>query len=168
MTEKEKEKFANYVTKVTKIANEKAKLLNLSIEEVEWVNESNTYIMRIIADSKEGLDIDQATDLNTLISDELDKHDFIEEEYMLEVSSPGIERKLKNEEDYLNNINEYIHIDFLNDFEISKTNLVKEVEGTLKAYADECFDVEINIKGRIKTLKIEKNKIKLIRKAIKF
>ena len=114
MTEKEKEKFATYVTKVTKIANEKAKLLNLSIEEVEWVNESNTYIMRIIADSKEGLDIDQATDLNTLISDELDKYDFIEEEYMLEVSSPGIERKLKNEEDYLNNINEYIHIDFLN------------------------------------------------------
>ena len=94
-----------YIEKTLKIANELASSLGLTIEDVEWVKEAGEFILRIIADSKEGLTIDQATELNNLISDRLDVENYIEEEYMLEVSSPGIERVLKNDEDIINSIN---------------------------------------------------------------
>ena len=93
-----------YIEKTLKIANELASSLGLTIEDVEWVKEAGEFILRIIADSKEGLTIDQATELNNLISDRLDVENYIEEEYMLEVSSPGIERVLKNDEDIINSI----------------------------------------------------------------
>ena len=87
------------IAKVKKIALEKATALNLELIDVEWVNEFGTFILRITADTEVGLTIDESAALNEAISEALDEFDFIEEEYMLEVSSPGIERELKTEED---------------------------------------------------------------------
>ena len=81
----------NYVDKVRTLAESEAKKIGLNIESVEWVFENEVYILRIIADKGDGLDIDDATALNEALSELLDKEDFIKEEYMLEVSSPGIE-----------------------------------------------------------------------------
>lgn len=158
----------NYISKATIIANECASLLNLTIEEVEWVKEAGTYILRIIADSSDGLDINQATSLNELISDALDKDDFIEEEYMLEVSSPGAEKQLKSEEEIIKSINSYIHIDFKEPIEIIKQTFIKDIEGTLLSVNEEELELSINLKGRIKKVQVLKENIKLIRKAIKF
>ncbi len=157
-----------YIEKTLHFANEIASKLSLTIEEVEWVKEAGEFVLRIIADSKEGLTIDQATELNNLISERLDIENFIQEEYMLEVSSPGIERVLKTEEDIVNNINSYVHIDFINPFEIMKNVFLKDIEGTLLSYENNEFELNVNLKGRIKKVKIEKENTKLIRKAIKF
>ncbi len=157
-----------YIEKTLKIANELASSLGLTIEDVEWVKEAGEFILRIIADSKEGLTIDQATELNNLISDRLDVENYIEEEYMLEVSSPGIERVLKNDEDIIKSINTYVHIDFIEAFEIMKNVFLKDIEGTLLSYENGEFELNVNLKGRIKKVKIEKTNTKLIRKAIKF
>lgn len=157
-----------YVEKTLLLANEIASKLDLTIEEVEWVKEAGEFVLRIIADSKEGLNIDQATELNNLISERLDVENFIQEEYMLEVSSPGIERVLKTEEDIISNINSYVHIDFINPFEIMKNVFLKDIEGTLLSYENNEFELNVNLKGRIKKVKIEKENTKLIRKAIKF
>lgn len=157
-----------YVSKALALAESCALKLNLEIIEVEWVKEANVYILRIIADSENGLSIDEATDLNNLISEELDKEDFISEDYMLEVSSPGIERVLKTEVDIIKSLNDYVHIDFINDFEIMKNVYLKDIEGTLISYEDDVFVLSVNLKGRIKNISIEKNNVLLIRKAIKF
>ena len=87
---------------------------------------------------------------------------------MLEVSSPGIERVLKNDEDIVNSINTYVHIDFIEAFEIMKNVFLKDIEGTLISYENGEFELNVNLKGRIKKVKIEKTNVKLIRKAIKF
>lgn len=157
-----------YIEKTLHLANEIASKLTLTIEDVEWVKEAGEFVLRIIADSKEGLTIDQATELNNLISERLDVENFIQEEYMLEVSSPGIERVLKTDEDIVNNINSYVHIDFINPFEIMKNVFLKDIEGTLLSYENNEFELNVNLKGRIKKVKIEKENTKLIRKAIKF
>ena len=157
-----------YVSRALALAESCALKLNLEIIEVEWVKEANVYILRIIADSENGLSIDEATDLNNLISEALDKEDFISEDYMLEVSSPGIERVLKTEEDIIKSLNDYVHIDFINDFEIMKNVYLKDIEGTLISYEDDVFVLSVNLKGRIKNISIEKNNVLLIRKAIKF
>ena len=122
-----------YETKALALATKVASKLNLNIEEVCWVNESNNYILRIIASKDDGyFDIDDCTRLNEAISQELDKEDFIKEEYMLEVSSEGAEKVLKSEEAIIKNINEYIHIDLNNPIEILKNIRIHDIEGTLK------------------------------------
>ena len=163
----------NYVDKVKTLAEEKASKLGLTIESVEWVFENGVYILRIIADKDNGLDIDDATALNEAMSDALDKENFIEEEYMLEVSSPGIERELKNDNDIKKNIGEYVHIDFINKFGITKDSYLTEIEGFIDSVLERdekiaILVLKINIKGRVKKIEIEKENIKFIRKAIKF
>lgn len=156
------------ISQVKELSEKLAKELELEIIEVEWVNEFGTNILRIIADAPGSLNIDQATALNEAISLELDNLDLIEDEYMLEVSSPGIERELKTEEDITNNINEYVHIDFKTHFPITAKTKVLDVEGYLRNYSNNVLEIEYNNKGQIKKLTINKEEIKLIRLAIKF
>lgn len=163
----------NYVDKVRTLAENEVKKIGLNIESVEWVFENEVYILRIIADKGDGLDIDDATTLNEALSELLDKEDFIKEEYMLEVSSPGIERELKDDSDIKNNIGEYVHIDFKNKFGITKDSFINEIEGYIDSVQEEdkkisLLVLKINIKGRVKKIEIEKENIKFIRKAIKF
>lgn len=163
----------NYVDKVRTLAESEAKKIGLNIESVEWVFENEVYILRIIADKGDGLDIDDATTLNEALSELLDKEDFIKEEYMLEVSSPGIERELQDDSDIKNNIGEYVHIDFKNEFGITKDSFINEIEGYIDSVQEEdekisLLVLKINIKGRVKKIEIEKENIKFIRKAIKF
>lgn len=158
-----------YVVKAKKIADEEALKLNLVIEDVDWVNESNNYILRIIASKENGVfDIDDCTRLNEAISLALDKEDFIKEEYMLEVSSEGAEKVLKSDDEIKKNISSYIHIDFNKPIEILKNIRIHDIEGYLKEVNEESLVLNINLKGRLKDITIEKNNIKLIREAIKF
>ena len=161
------------ISKVSVIANEEANSIGLSIESVEWVVESGYRILRIIADKVDGLDINDATKLNELISNRLDEINLIDEEYMLEVSSPGAERELKNDDDIIKNVGSYLHVDFKNKVMITKESYIDNCDGTLSDIVinNRNLDkivIKINIKGRIKTLEIEKSNIKFIRKAIKF
>ena len=163
----------NYVDKVKVLAEAEAKKLGLTIESIEWVFENEVYILRIIADKDDGLDINDATSLNEAMSEVLDREDFIDEEYMLEVSSPGIERELKNDNDIKKNIGEYVHIDFCNKFGITKDSFINEIEGYIDSVEEKdnkisLIVLKINIKGRVKRIEIEKENIKFIRKAIKF
>lgn len=153
---------------IKQMALEEANKLELELIDVEWVNEFGTNILRITADSKESLNIDQATLLNEAISLKLDELDLIEDEYMLEVSSPGIERELKTDEDITNNINNYVHIDFLKHFPITQKTKVLDIEGYLRDFSNNVLEIEYNNRGQIKKLSINKNEIKLIRQAIKF
>lgn len=156
------------LNQIKTMAIKKADELNLEIISIDWVNEYGSNILRIIADSPNFLDIDQATALNEAISMELDNYDSITEEYMLEVSSPGIERELRNDDEILKNINEYVHIDFLNHFKITPKSSILDLEGYLRNYVNNVLEIEYNNKGQIKKVLINKDEIKLIRLAIKF
>lgn len=151
------------VQKATVIANNCAEKLNLQVLDVEYVKEHGIKILRIIADSSEGLTIDQSTDLNYAISEELDKDDFIDEEYYLEVSSPGLERPLKTEEDIVNAIGEYINIKGY-----EKIENQKDINGDLLDYSDGVLTLKVNIKGIEKVIKVERKKISKLRLAVKF
>lgn len=153
----------NIVEKALILAKRCAEKLNLTIVEVEYVKEFGTNILRIIAIDDESLDIDQATELNNLISEELDKEDFIAEEYYLEVSSPGIERELKTDEDILKAKDKYICL-----YTYEKILGLKEIYGYLKEYQNKIIKIETNIKGKIESIEISREKISKIRLAVKF
>ncbi len=72
----------------------------LELVDVEYVKEGAHWYLRIYIDKEGGVDIDDCTNVSHLVSGVLDKHDPIAQAYMLEVSSPGLERPLKKDEDF--------------------------------------------------------------------
>ena len=63
----------------------------------EFVKEGARKVLRITVDSEEGIGIEDCEKLHRAIDPLLDEADLIEEQYYLEVSSPGIERELKTD-----------------------------------------------------------------------
>ena len=64
--------------------------------DVEFVKEGADYYLRITIDHPDGITIDDCERFHRAIDPVLDKADPIQQAYILEVSSPGIERELKN------------------------------------------------------------------------
>ena len=62
--------------------------------DVEYVKEGADFILRVTIDSDEGITIDDCEAMSRAIDPVLDQHDPIPDQYLLEVSSPGIEREL--------------------------------------------------------------------------
>lgn len=73
------------------------------VVDVEFKKEGPDYFLRIFVERKgeESTSINDCEAISRALSDELDKTDPIEQAYMLEVSSPGIDRPLKKAEDFV-------------------------------------------------------------------
>ena len=85
------------VNTVSALVEPVAEELGYFIWDVEYVKEGARRILRITIDNEEGITIEDCEKLHRAIDPILDEADPIEEAYYLEVSSPGIERELKNE-----------------------------------------------------------------------
>ena len=81
--------------RVWEIAEPLADEIGIWIWDVEFVKEGARKVLRITVDSEEGIGIEDCEKLHRAIDPLLDEADLIEEQYYLEVSSPGIERELK-------------------------------------------------------------------------
>ena len=71
-----------------------AQELGLSLWDVQFVKEGADWFLRIFIDKEGGVSIDDCVDMTHAIDPVLDREDPIPQEYLLEVSSPGLERKL--------------------------------------------------------------------------
>lgn len=74
--------------------------LGYDIWDVEYVKEGADMHLRITIDSEDGIDIDDCEKVHRAIDPLIDEADPIEESYLLEVSSPGIERRLRTPEHF--------------------------------------------------------------------
>ncbi len=84
--------------------------LGYDLYDVEYVKEGKDYYLRIFIDKPEGIDLNDCEKVNNAITDILDEEDYIKEQYFLEVSSPGIERKLTKEKHLQSNIGSLVEI----------------------------------------------------------
>ena len=75
-----------------------AEELGVWVWDVEFVKEGARRILRITIDNEDGVGIEDCEKLHRAIDPILDEADPIEEQYYLEVCSPGLERELKNED----------------------------------------------------------------------
>lgn len=138
--------------------------LNLDLVDVEFVKEGRYWFLRIYVDTHEGgIDIDQCAQVSERLSLILDEKDVIEQNYYLEVSSPGAERPLKKEADFTKAIGKYIYV---KTYEPIKD--MKEFEGYLTAYTNEGLELDVRIKTRKLKVSIPKEKVALARLAIDF
>uniref|UniRef100_A0AAU2JY09 Ribosome maturation factor RimP n=1 Tax=Streptomyces sp. NBC_00049 TaxID=2903617 RepID=A0AAU2JY09_9ACTN len=74
----------------------------LDLEEIEMSRAGKRRMLRIIVDSDEGVELDACAELSREVSDKLDETDVMgEDEYVLEVSSPGADRPLTEHRHYV-------------------------------------------------------------------
>ena len=126
--------------------------------EVSFVKEAGMNILRVLVNKKGGINIDELAEINNYLSDELDKLDIPYDEYMLEVSSPGAEMPLRNRDEVLENVGQYININTGD----------KVYEGTMLSFENDIVVIRVNLKGRFKNFEVPYDSIKKIRLAVKF
>lgn len=82
----------------------------VEIYDVEYVKEVGEYFLRAYIDKENGVTIEDCENVSRALSAELDKDDFIEDAYTLEVSSPGLGRTLKKDKHLQKSIGAQIEI----------------------------------------------------------
>lgn len=102
---------------------------NFELVDVEYVKEAGTWYLRAYIDKEGGITVDDCEVINRKLSDWLDEEDFIEESYILEVSSPGLGRPLKKEKDFARSIGKEVDVKLYKAF-----NKQKDYTGVLEAY----------------------------------
>ena len=93
-------KKGNVAARVWELAEPLAKDLGLMLWDVQYVKEGADWFVRIFIDREEGVSIDDCVDMTHAIDPVLDEEDPVPQEYILEVSSPGLERKLTRPEHF--------------------------------------------------------------------
>ena len=137
---------------------------NVYLDDLEYVQDRGEWYLRIFVEKNEGfLDMDTCVAVSEAISQKMDEEDPIEEEYYLEVSSPGVEKPLKTFEQVKSSLGKYVYAKFYN-----PVAGLDEVEGFIKRIEDETIEFEYLVKNIKKKIKIDYNNIKFIRLAVKF
>ena len=128
--------------------------------DVEYVREVGVWYLRCYIDKEGGITVDDCEVISRLLGEWLDKEDFIEDSYILEVSSPGLGRPLKKEKDFARSIGKDVEIRLY-----KAIDKQKECTGTLTSYDADSVTLTME-DGSERTF--EKSGIALIRLAFDF
>ncbi|MBO5252809.1 MAG: ribosome maturation factor RimP [Clostridia bacterium] len=123
----EKKKRGSTTDIVRGIAQPLAAELGLTLWDVTFTKEGAEWYLRIFIDKPEGVSIDDCVNMTHAINPVLDQEDPISQEYMLEVSSPGINRKLTRQEHFEAFLEAPVRVKLIRPLE----NGVRELEGIL-------------------------------------
>ncbi len=133
--------------------------LNYELVDVEFIKEGANWYLRIYIDKPGGISIDDCQAVSEQMSEILDKKDPIEQSYYLEVSSPGLERPLKTERDFIKYKGELVEVKVFQPIDGKKL-----FEGELVGLIDD--RIVINNAGN--EIEFEKDKVAIVKRAIKF
>ena len=83
---------------------------NIELVDVEYIKAGKIWILRVFIDKKQGITVLDCQKLSREIEDLIEIHELISDPYTLEVSSPGLDRPLKKEADFLRNKDKQIQL----------------------------------------------------------
>jgi ribosome maturation factor RimP len=84
--------------------------MDFELVDVEYLSEHGRWVLRIYVDKEDGITINDCVRVSREIGDLIDVKDIFQHDYVLEVSSPGLNRTLKKEKDYLQAMGKKIKI----------------------------------------------------------
>ena len=128
--------------------------------DVEYVKEAGEWYLRGYIDKPGGITVNDCETVSRAFSDRLDEEDFIEDSYILEVSSPGLGRPLKKEKDYIRSMGKKLEIRTFRTIDRQK-----EFYGVLKAYDENSVTIELEDGNE---MTFQKTELALIRLAFDF
>lgn len=132
--------------------------LPLELVDVEFVKERDWYL-RVYLDKEGGLDLEDCQLISIRLEAKLDELDPISESYYLEVSSPGLDRQLKKDKDFLRHIGDEVEVHTYSPFKDKKKWV-----GILKGYEDHSIQLDVN--GEL--MEISRDKISVVRLYLEF
>jgi len=106
--------------------------------DVEYVKEASNWYLRIFIDKDGGVTIDDCELVSRAFDSEFEDKDPIKEPYILEVSSPGLDRPLKKDKDFARSLGEKVEVKLY-----KSINKKKEFVGLLKSYDDDSITLEL-------------------------
>ncbi|MCX5686690.1 MAG: ribosome maturation factor RimP [Candidatus Omnitrophica bacterium] len=83
---------------------------NIELVDITYKREQGGMTLRLLVDTPEGITIAECEALNNYLSEVLDKENAIEEHYLLEVSSPGLDRAITTDRDFARSIDKALDI----------------------------------------------------------
>lgn len=146
--------MAKIEERVEQLLKDKIENIGYSLYDVEYAKEGQNYYLRIYIDNPKGIDLNDCEKVSNEINEILDEADYIKEQYFLEVSSPGIERKLRKDKHLEQNISKNVEIKLFK----KDNNGKKEYTGKLKAFNQEEIIIETD-----KEITIERKNIAQIK-----
>ena len=146
----------NTVDKVREIVKPYADELGLDIWDITFKKEGSEWYLRIFIDKEGGIDIDDCVDLTHAVSKPLDDADPISQNYMLEISSPGVERELTRDEHFAKYIGSHVNVRT-----IRPVDGVRDFGGILKSYENKTLSLELPDGSEISFEKKDTNFVKL-------
>lgn len=99
-----------YEEKTEKLLMPIAETYGVEIYDIEYVKEGRDFYLRAYIDKPGGVDIIDCENVSRALSDALDVEDFVQEAYILEVSSPGLGRALKKEKHLQKSLGEEVEV----------------------------------------------------------
>ena len=128
--------------------------------DVEYVKEGGNWYLRAYIDKPGGITVDDCEVISRALSDLLDEHDYIDDAYILEVSSPGLGRPLRKDKDFARSIGEEVEIRTFRAIQHQK-----EFTGILKDFNKETIIIELENE---ETMEFQRADIALVRLAFDF
>ena len=169
----DKRKEVMYLTKREEYETRAEKMLEPLMEEnhfelvdVEYVKEAGQWYLRAYVDKEGGITLDDCELVNRAWSDMMDQDDFIEDAYVLEVSSPGLGRQLKKDKDFKRSIGEDVDVKFYQGRKLpvgknGKEVAVKELTGTLLAFDADTITIETDFSPEYTMMRKDISTVKL-------
>lgn len=128
---------------------------------VSYGKEKDDYILHVEIDNH--LDLNGISEVSRLISEFMDEKDYIDDAYLLDVYTVGLERVLEGYDEILNAKGQYVFVKMKKEI-----NGIKKIEGTLTDVSEDRIEISYMQKNISKKLSVELSNIKLIRLAVKF
>lgn len=133
--------------------------------EVEYVKEKKQNYLRIFVDHENGIDIEEIAALSEIVSQQLDTldPDPFPDPYILELSSPGLERPIKSDQDWKKAQDQYVHVGLF-----QKIDSKKQFDGFLIEQDSETIKLKYKDKTLVKEVVIPRKLIANARFAVEF
>jgi ribosome maturation factor RimP len=119
--------------------------MGFELVDAEYLSEHGRWVLRLYIDKDGGITIDDCANVSRELEAIIDIKDIIDHEYVLEVSSPGLNRPLKKEKDFILVIGKQIKVRMRNPIDGRKN-----FSGRLRDYQDKNIHLEID--GELITL----------------
>jgi len=137
------------VNEVSHLAETLLHELALEMVDVEFQPESGRWILRVYMDREGGITVDDCTNVSRELGDLIEAENIIDHPYVLEISSPGLNRPLRKERDFIRSIGKMVKLKMLRPVN-RRTNFAGRVtdvkEGMISLLVDDNDLVELPLK----------------------
>lgn len=132
-----KEEVVKTISKIEDLVLPVIKNMGLELVDIEYMQDGGYWYVRIFIEKlDEDISLDECAKLSLAIDEDIDK--LIDKKFFLEISSPGIERPLKRQKDFMRFIGSKIKVSLKH-----KIDEIKNYEGMLKNFENDTLYLEI-------------------------